>query len=42
MLAAFGSGYIIAIYIAITALISIAATVLMTDYTGRDISEEHA
>jgi MFS family permease len=42
LLAAYGSGYVIAIYIAITALISIFATVLMTDYTGRDISREHA
>jgi MFS family permease len=42
LLAAYGSGYIIALYIAVTALISIAATALMTDYTGRDISQEHA
>jgi MFS family permease len=42
LLAAYGSGYVIAIYIAITALASIVATVLMTDYTGRDISREHA
>jgi hypothetical protein len=42
LLAAYGSGYIIALYIALTALISVAATALMTDYTGRDISKEHA
>ena len=42
LLAAYGSGYIIALYIAVTALISVAATALMTDYTGRDISKEHA
>jgi metabolite-proton symporter len=31
----------IAIYILITAIISIAATVFLTDYTGRDISQEY-
>jgi metabolite-proton symporter len=31
----------IAIYILITAIISIAATVFLTDYTGRDISAEY-
>ncbi len=42
LLAAYGSGYVIAIYIAITAVISLIATIMMPDYTGRDISQEHA
>jgi hypothetical protein len=33
---------VIAGYIAITALVSIVATAMMQDYTGRDISEESA
>jgi MFS family permease len=41
LLAAYGSGYVIAGYIAICAIISIIATAMMPDYTGRDISEEH-
>ncbi|MGH7037216.1 MAG: MFS transporter, partial [Stellaceae bacterium] len=40
LLAAYGSGYVIAGYIAICAIISIIATALMTDHTGRDISQE--
>ncbi len=40
LLAAYGSGYVIAGYIAVCAIISIIATVLMSDYTGRDISQE--
>jgi hypothetical protein len=32
----------IAIYIAACALITLAATALMTDYTGKDISGEYA
>jgi MFS family permease len=42
LLAAYGSGYVIAGYIALCAIISIVATALMPDYTGRDISEENA
>jgi MFS family permease len=42
LLAAYGSGYVIAGYIAVTALVSIVATAMMQDYTGRDISEESA
>lgn len=42
LLAATGSGYAIAIYIAVCAVISIVATVMMPDHTGRDISQEHA
>jgi len=41
-LAATGSGYVIAAYIAFCAVVSIIATVLMPDYTNRDISQEHA
>src|SRR6202043_598321 len=42
LLAWTGSGYVIAGYIAACAVISIIATLLMPDYTNRDISEEHA
>jgi MFS family permease len=42
LLAATGSGYVIAVYIAFCAVVSIIATVLLPDYTNRDISQEHA
>jgi len=42
LLAAFGSGYVIAVYILFCAVVSIIATALMPDLTNRDISEEHA
>jgi MFS family permease len=42
LLVAYGSGYVIAGYIAVCAVVSIIATALMTDYTGRDISAEHS
>jgi MFS family permease len=42
LLAATGSGYAIAAYIAVCAVVSIVATVMMPDYTNRDISQEHA
>ncbi|MBV8089430.1 MAG: MFS transporter, partial [Alphaproteobacteria bacterium] len=42
LLAATGSGYVIAGYIAICAVVSIIATALLPDYTNRDISQEHA
>jgi MFS family permease len=42
LFAAYGSSVAIAGYIAIMAVVSIVATALMPDYTGRDISEEHA
>ncbi len=42
LLAAFGSGYVIAAYIALCAIVSIVATLLMPDHTNRDISEESA
>jgi MFS family permease len=42
LLAAYGSGYVIAAYIALCAIVSIIATLMMPDHTNRDISEEHA
>ncbi|HUN50091.1 MAG TPA: MFS transporter [Candidatus Sulfotelmatobacter sp.] len=42
LLAAYGSGYAIAGYIAACAVVSVAATMLLPDYTGREISQEHA
>ena len=42
LLAAFGSGYVIAVYILFCAVVSIVATALMPDLTNRDISQEHA
>jgi MFS family permease len=42
LLAAFGSGYVIAAYILFCAVVSIIATVLMPDYTNQDISAEVA
>ncbi len=41
LFAAYMSGYAIAIYIAVCAVISLAATAFMPDYTGRDISAEY-
>jgi MFS family permease len=41
LLTAFGSGYAIAVYILLCAIISTVAAALMPDYTNRDISEEH-
>ena len=38
----YGSGYAIAAYILICAIITIVATAFMTDYTGKDISGEYA
>jgi MFS family permease len=35
------SSYVIALYIAVCAVITLIATALMTDYTGRDIHEEY-
>jgi len=42
LLAATGSGYAIAAYIAFCALVSVIATVMLPDHTNRDISQEHA
>jgi MFS family permease len=41
LFAAYGSGYAVACYIAVCALISLGAAALMPDYTGRDISTEY-
>jgi hypothetical protein len=41
LLAWTGSGYAIAGYIAVTAIVSVAATLLMADHTGKDISHLH-
>jgi len=35
------SSMAIAVYIAISAVITLAATAMMTDYTGKDISGEY-
>jgi MFS family permease len=40
LFARFGTGYAIAAYIAVCAIVSIIATVMMPDHTNQDISEE--
>jgi MFS family permease len=40
LLAATGSGYVIAVYIAFCAVVSISATAFLPDFTNRDISQE--
>jgi MFS family permease len=42
LLASTGSGYSVAIYIALCAVVSITATLFLPDYTNQDISEEAA
>jgi MFS family permease len=42
LLAATGSGYTIAVYIAFCAVVTLIATAFMPDYTNKDISEEHS
>ncbi|MBS0523668.1 MAG: MHS family MFS transporter [Proteobacteria bacterium] len=42
LFAAYGTGYAIAAYIALCAIVSIIATLMMPDHTNKDISEEHA
>jgi MFS family permease len=42
LLAAYGSGYVIAAYIALCAVVSVVATVLLPNRTGLDLTEEHA
>jgi MFS family permease len=42
LLAAFGSGYVIAVYILFCATVSVVATLLLPDYTNCDILEEYA
>jgi hypothetical protein len=39
--AQYRSGYAIAVYIAACAVVSLVATAMMPDYTGRDISREY-
>ncbi len=41
LLAAFGSGYPIAVYIVFCAAVSMVTTIMLPDYTNRDISQEH-
>jgi MFS family permease len=41
LLAATGSGYVIALYILFCAVVSISATAFLPDYTNQDISREH-
>jgi MFS family permease len=41
LFAAYHSGYAIAIYIALCAVVTLVATALMPDYTGKDISAEY-
>jgi len=38
----YGTAYAIALYIAACAVISLIATALMTDYTGKDLEREHS
>jgi MFS family permease len=42
LLAAYGSGYVIAGYILFCAIVSIVSTAMLPDYTNKDISEERA
>ena len=41
LFAAFGSGYAVALYILLCAVVSISATAFLPDYSNRDISQEH-
>ena len=41
LLATFASGYAIAFYILVCAIISVIATALLPDYTNRDVSREY-
>src|SRR5579884_2823054 len=42
LLASTGSGYSVAIYVLVCAVVSVTATVFLPDYTNRDISQEAA
>ena len=42
LLASTGSGYSVAIYILVCAIVSISATTFLPDYTNQDISQEEA
>jgi metabolite-proton symporter len=41
LFAAYHSGYVVAVYIAVCSLISLASAAFMPDYTGKDISMEY-
>jgi hypothetical protein len=41
LFAAYHTGYAIAIYLALCSIITLIATALMPDYTGRDVSTEY-
>jgi MFS family permease len=41
LFAAYHSGYVVAVYIAVCAVISLASAAFMPDYTGKDISMEY-
>jgi uncharacterized membrane protein YjdF len=41
LLATYGSGYAIAAYIALCAILSLIATSMLKDYTNRDISHDY-
>ena len=40
LLAAYGSGYVIAVYILVSAIVTIVSTIFLPDLTNRDISQE--
>ncbi len=42
LLATYGSGYPIGVYMFLCAVVSIVATLFLPDYTNRDISQEHS
>jgi len=41
LFAKYHSGYAIAVYIAVCAILSLIATAMLGDYTNKDISQEH-
>ena len=41
LFAKYRSGYAIAAYILVCAVVSLVATAMLTDYTNKDISEEY-
>jgi metabolite-proton symporter len=41
LFAAYGTGYAIAVYLALCAVISVISTAMMPDYTGKDVSAEY-
>ena len=42
LLATFGSGYAVGVYLVLCGLVSVVVVMFLPDYTNRDISEEHA